>query len=84
MRIWYIVNSSRSLNVEGVKCEFAQFTLHTCLVWGAQLWKTETARQDSLKTRKMWRFGRGEHSHKVMVNQVGTRNTEHGTREHGT
>ena len=48
VRIWYVVNSSRSLNAEGVKCEFAQFTLHTCLVWGAQLWKTETARQDSL------------------------------------
>ena len=32
--------------------------------------------------RKMWRFGRGEHSHKVMVNQVGTRNTEHGNTEH--
>eukprot|EP00966_Prymnesium_polylepis_P210155 4867092-Prymnesium_polylepis.1 len=31
VRFWYIVNSSRSLNAEGEKCEFARFTLHTAL-----------------------------------------------------
>eukprot|EP00966_Prymnesium_polylepis_P082522 1910845-Prymnesium_polylepis.1 len=34
VRFWYIVNSSRNLNAEGVKGEFARFTLHTCLPAG--------------------------------------------------